>query len=312
MGKRGGFDRIPEYVLHKDREMTTGQSSTIDVVKKAVEKPKIIDKIERLVDPARCRPWDFADRDAIWFDEKNCSDLIHGFKTIGQDTPVTARPIKGDPDFDFEIIVGARRRWTAEYLGMKLRLELTTATNAEAAIKMDAENDDRKDISPFERACSYKKFLDQKLFASGRQLAEARNIGQTFLAELLKAARIKDTSLMELINDPRELPIKPCSKLMAAWEKDDETKGAILACAAILKSKGEALPTAKIIKLLLDATKDKPAGPIKKEYSCENGKVWVKAENKKGQLVLNITPSGDGINKRDLKKLINQAVADFT
>lgn len=310
MAKRRGMAEALTADLDRPRAEQAGTSATVENLGKGYVKPKIKEKVINSVDPKRCRPWKFADRNKLWFTEENCADLIHGFRTRGQDFPGLGRRITGDPDFDFEIILGNRRRWTAEYTGLTYDLEITTASDAECCLRMDSENDDHKDISDFERAVSYKRMLDSGVFASGRQLAVERNVSKSAMAYLLSAAKMNDTRLMDLFGDLRELPIKPTAKLMAIWERSDEEQGAILAKAAQLKKEGVTTwPTAKIIKTLIEAHKDKPAKPAKKEYSDAEGKKRVSAEVKKGELVL--TVNKDGINKRDLKKLINEAIAEF-
>lgn len=312
MAKRKGFSDVIENTdLDKDRDGSNaaGTSGTATNIKTGYVKPSTKNKMIHRADAKRCRPWKYADRNKLWFNENNCADLIHGFNTIGQEMPALARRIDNDPDFDFEIILGNRRRWTAEYCAKPLELEITTNDDATCFLRMDSENDDREDISPFERACSYSRSLEQGVFSSARQLASARNIGVTFLSEQINAAKITRTKLIDLFGDVRDIPIKPAAKLMMIWHKNTELQGAILAKAHFLQNANESLPAAKIIKLLIDSTKDKAPEKAAQQYEDAKGQARVKASAKNNEVTLKI--STDGINKRDLKKLINQAIGDF-
>lgn len=310
MKKRNGLASALETVdLDKPRDKQAANAASVDNLAGGYTAVKTREKVIHRADPKRCRPWKYADRDKLWFNEDNCSDLIYGFKTAGQEMPALARRIVGEPDFDFEIIWGNRRRWTAEFLAMPLELEITTDDDATCWARMDSENDDKEDISLFEKARSQKKAIDDGLFASGRQLAEARNIGQTVLADNLKAAEMDSTSIMDLFTDIREIPIKPAAKLMRLWGKDENHQGAILAKAQSIRVSSEKMKPAKIIKLLIESTSDKLAGPAPKDYADQNGKVRVKASANNGSLTLKIDKNG--ISKRDLKKIINDACADF-
>ena len=107
------------------------------------------------VDPARCRPWKFHDRTAVWYTKERCQDLIDSVVKDGQLEPALGRRVVGDPNFDYELVYGMRRRFAAEFTHTKLKLRVTEADDAKAAILMHAENANRKDITAMERAlCS--------------------------------------------------------------------------------------------------------------------------------------------------------------
>ncbi len=299
--------------LDKERDISTTSSPVINAAERGRIAIKTMQKLERLADPKRCKIWAAHDRDSIWFNEENCADLIASFQTsLGQQKPAIARLISGDPNFDFEIIEGARRRWTAEFLKRDLALELRDITDAEAAAMMESENADRQDISAFERACSYQRLIEMNVFTGTREISRALNVDKSVMSVSLGAAKLKhQKTLMSLFDDIREIPVKPAYKLMTAMNKEEQLKGAVLACAQTISQMDKKPAASKIIKLLLESMTDTAPKVINKNYSDVNGKVWVKAETKKGELVLKITPQGEGINKRDHKKLVSQALAEL-
>ena len=77
----------------------------------------VVTRIQELVDPARCRMWSGHNREYGLLNEQRCGDLIESIKAQGrQEMPAIVRRVSGDPDFDFEVICGARRHWTISWL----------------------------------------------------------------------------------------------------------------------------------------------------------------------------------------------------
>ena len=104
------------------------------------------------VDPRRCRPWKYHNRTAAWYTRERCIDLIESIAKDGQQEPVVARKLVGDPNFDYELVYGMRRRFACEYLNAKVKLRLIEADDTRAAVLMHIENADRQDITAMERA----------------------------------------------------------------------------------------------------------------------------------------------------------------
>src|SRR5271165_799254 len=91
------------------------------------------------VDPKRCRPWKYHNRSNAWYTKERCQDLIDSMVKDGQLEPALARKLNGIADFDFELIYGMRRRFAAEFTHTKLKVRLTDADDAKAAVLMHIE-----------------------------------------------------------------------------------------------------------------------------------------------------------------------------
>ncbi len=63
------------------------------------------------VDPKRCRAWLHHNRTSAWYTRDRCQDLIESIAKDGQQEPAVARKLVGDPNFDYELIYGMRRRF---------------------------------------------------------------------------------------------------------------------------------------------------------------------------------------------------------
>ena len=100
-----------EEDLEKKREKQIKKQPSIPSTEVGVERndygtqQKIVIK---LLDPSRCRPWQYHNRDASWFQKERCKDLIESIQSNGQLEPGGVRKIDGDPNFDYEIIYGVR------------------------------------------------------------------------------------------------------------------------------------------------------------------------------------------------------------
>ena len=142
------------------------------------------------VDPKRCRPWRYHNRSDAWYTKERCQDLIDSIVKDGQLEPALARKLAGDADFDFELIYGMRRRFAAEFTHSKLKIRVTEADDAKAAVLMHIENADRQDITPMERALSFLQQLEAKVFSTQEAMAEAFGLGSPQVTKMLKAAQL--------------------------------------------------------------------------------------------------------------------------
>lgn len=169
------------------------------------------------IDPARCRLWAHHNRLYNLLDENYCEDLIASFKAQGQVEPAIVRRLRDDPEHDYEIIAGARRHWTATYLGLKLKVEVQDITDERAFLVSDATNKG-KDISEFERAIEYKTALNLYYDGSQTRMAARLNISDSKLSRYLALADL-DPIVVQAFPDPREIYSKYALQLRPLWNK---------------------------------------------------------------------------------------------
>ena len=72
------------------------------------------------VDPKRCRAWRYHNRTSAWYTRERCEDLIQSIPKDGQQEPALARKLSADPEHDYELIYGMRRRYACEVTNTKL------------------------------------------------------------------------------------------------------------------------------------------------------------------------------------------------
>lgn len=303
-------DNLPETPKSEARSSSTGVMSGDRVIEptRSLQTKK--------VDPKKCRVWAAHDRNQLWFNEKDCADLIQSFQTLGQQKTAIVRPVVDDSNYRYEIIEGARRRWTAEFLGMPLEVEVRHISDAEAAAMMESENADRQDISPFERAQSYDRLLKMNVFETREELCKAMNVSKAQLAKMLTAASLLEVDelgekISTVINDPREISIAGAYKLMGEWNKSPDFKAAILSAVddSIQSAKSQTVP--QLLKRLSLAPYDQPKKK-KETYWHSNGSAILTAEKApNGKITFAVNKPAAGVKKSDIKRALNEALTEL-
>src|SRR5688572_27609927 len=169
-----------------------------------------------LLSPLRCRMWAHHDRLEDYLDEDSCRAEIESVRRHNQLIPAVGRRLQGDPDYDVEIICGARRLFVARHLNVPLLVSVQRLTDREAFIAMDAENRHRKDLSPYERGLSYARWLRKGYFNSQDEVARALQISASQVSRLLKLARLPSV-VINAFASPNEINEMWGVDLADAW-----------------------------------------------------------------------------------------------
>jgi ParB family transcriptional regulator, chromosome partitioning protein len=240
------------------------------------------------VDPKRCRPWKYHNRSVVWYTKERCQDLIDSVVKDGQLEPALARKLIGDADFDYELIYGMRRRFAAEYTNTKLKVRLTDADDAKAAVFMHIENADRQDITAMERALSFQQQLEAKIFATQDAMAEAFGLSKGQITKLLKAAQLlKQTTIGQLFADKSVVPVEAAYQLSVLMERSG-AKEVVVKAAQNLLAKGESgrTPAATLKVLVTSLDRSRHVEPMKKEYHVGPSTRMTVVRNPKGKVTL--------------------------
>lgn len=208
-------------------------------------------KIIQEVNPFRCRMWDLHDRIDAYVTEESCRAEIQSIEKHGQMVPVLARPLRRDPDHDYELIFGARRLFASRHLNRRLTIEVRELTDREALIAMDIENRHRKDISPYERGMSYSRWLRTGQFKSQEDIALSLGVSASQVSRLLKVARLP-SAIVAAFESATEICEGWGLDLVEAVN-DHERRAATLARARAIASKHPRPPAAEIYRELIMA-----------------------------------------------------------
>jgi ParB family chromosome partitioning protein len=265
------------------------------------------------VDPRRCRPWAHHNRTAAWYTKERCLDLIESLSKDGQLEPALARKLTGDANFDFELIYGMRRRYAAEYTHNKLKVRLTDAPDAKAAVLMHIENADRQDITAMERALSFQQQLEAKIFASQDAMAEAVSISKGQVTKLLKAAQlVKQSTLSQLFPDKSVVPVEAAYQLAVLMERPG-AKDVVLKAAQNLLAKGEGgRSAAATLKTLAGSlNRSRHLEPIKREYHVGPSTRMTLTRNPKGKVTLAFSKGLRAADRDGLLAAIDKVLQDL-
>ena len=268
------------------------------------------DRVEqtlRWVDPARCRMWPRHNRRYDLLDERRCADLIEGFKAQGrQEFPAIVRAIAEDPDYDYEVICGARRHWTVSWLRarnytqFRFLIELRALSDEEAFRLSDVENRDRADLSDFERALDYADALERYYGGRQRDMAQRLELSESWLSRWLLLAKLPPAIIAAYadVTGVRERHARALRPLMAKRAENE----AILAAAATLTDEQARRATqgqppldgADVFARLKAATKAPKPKKTLGRYKDAAGKLVATAKPMKGGgLTLDIAGSAD-------------------
>lgn len=274
---------------------------------------------EFLVEPSDCKPWKYHNRDNIWMSVDKCQDLISSIRKNGQKVPIFARKIENDSEGkNWEIIAGRRRWYACNYLGIKIRVKATDATDRECAILMNLENKDRNDISEFEDAISFKRQLEANLFDSQDEMALSLDLKKSKLSKMLSASKIINyPEIMVLFKDLTLIKINPIYSLVVLLEKNATFKNQILERAVELNAKlasRESVKASVIINELMSSVSKSSTlnkAPLK-SYKINNTLVIKENEVTSKKVVLEISRENlSGLPREKLFDLVMQAISGY-
>ncbi len=254
----------------------------------------------------RCRIWAGNPRRYDLLDEARCQDLINSIKDDGQKEPATARPLSGDAEYDYEIIIGTRRHWTARHLGVPLIIQVDETLSDEEAFRLaDIENRDREDVSDYERAVSYRDALKRYYNDHQGAMASALKKSNAWLSRYLDLADMPKeiVSAYPAIGDIRIEHIRKLKPLLA----DPKIAGRILDAAR--SAKGNVKKAAELMTLLVNIAKRRKKSAVRKfEVNTGTNKPLVKAALGKGRLSLTVDIAS-GASDAEIIKGIRDALA---
>jgi ParB family chromosome partitioning protein len=129
--------------------------------------------------------------------EETCADLLESLRSQGeQEFPAIVRRLPPGPDFDYEVICGARRHWsvsflrTIEHRDIKFLIEVRDLDDEAAFRLADVENRSRKDICDYERALDYRKAVEVYYGGKARLMAQRMEVQESWLSRFLELAKL--------------------------------------------------------------------------------------------------------------------------
>jgi ParB family chromosome partitioning protein len=177
------------------------------------------------LDPKRVRATEFINRDERAFLESDPKfiELKESLRANGQEQPIRVRPLSGDPIADFEIVSGHRRYRAALALDCELEggfqllalLDATASESRDLVLKMYRENEERADLSAFEKGSMFRQWLANEVFPEQAALAAAIGVSDATVTKYLQIAELP-SFVLESFGDPREIAVRWSHDLVKA------------------------------------------------------------------------------------------------
>jgi ParB family chromosome partitioning protein len=276
--------------------------------------PGLIRETILSVDPRRCRGWALHNRTDSWYTRERCEDLIRSIPIDGQQEPALARRLKDDPNFDFELIYGMRRRYACEATSSKLKIRVVDVPDMQAAVLMHLENADRQDITPMERAISFHAQLEARVFPTQESLAAALNVSKGQVTKMVKAAQLLALGpVAALFRDRSLVPVEQAYKLASLLDRPG-AKDVVLQSAKNLarrEEEGGRDPRAVLKALLASLDQSRKLEPIRREYNVGRAGRAIVVRNARGKVTVAF-PRGLGTSDRDaVMQAMDQILKDL-
>ncbi len=284
----------------------------------------VVTRTHELVDPARCRMWAGHNREYGLLNEQRCEDLIESIKAQGrQEIPAIVRRVVGDPNYDFEVICGARRHWTISWLRshnypeFKFLIDVREIGDEEAFRLADIENRARDDLTDLERARDYLRALDAYYEGRQKTMAERLKVSESWLTRYLDLARLP-TELTRAFTEPQELGVRNAIALKSLLKPEDRRERAFKEAGRLAKAQeesGQPMPVLEVLKALtLAVAPPKRSGSPKKSgsttttVSTEGGKAVLRVEGADRKGVRLTLLNKGGASREDAERAIREVL----
>ena len=284
----------------------------------------VVTRTHELVDPARCRMWAGHNREYGLLNEQRCEDLIESIKAQGrQEIPAIVRRVVGDPNYDFEVICGARRHWTISWLPshnypeFKFLIDVREIGDEEAFRLADIENRARDDLTDLERARDYLRALDAYYEGRQKTMAERLKVSESWLTRYLDLARLP-TELTRAFTEPQELGVRNAIALKSLLKPEDRRERAFKEAERLAKAQeesGQPMPVLEVLKALtlaVDPPKrsgsPKKSGSMTTTVSSEGGKAVLRVEGADRKGVRLTLLNKGGASREDAERAIREVL----
>jgi ParB family chromosome partitioning protein len=240
------------------------------------------------INPLRCRVWNLHARLDESLTEESCRAQIASFEKHGQLIPALGRRLRGDRDYDIELIYGARRLFVARHLNVPLLVELRDISDRDGIIAMDLENRLRQDVSAYERGTSYDRWLRDGYFTSQDEIAKALQVSPAQVSRLLKLARLPP-AVTEAFGNATEI-CEVWGVELANLLKDPDTERRLLQAARNIAAIAPRPPCAEIYKQLCAAARASQASrTADRVVKDEDGDELFRVKHQRDSIVFSVS-----------------------
>jgi ParB family chromosome partitioning protein len=250
-------------------EQANLQAEHVATRAKAYDEAKAQGRLLLPLDPKKIRATEFRNRHdlSLLADDPKFKELIASLRAHGQETPIRVRPIRNAAPFEFEIVSGHRRHAAcltldAETEGGFRILAIVDAKASETrdlVLKMYRENEERYDLSAFEKGRMFARWIEEGVFTEQQELAHHVHLDPATVSQYLAVAELPD-EVLAAFGDPRKIRMRWMQALSAALKT---SRPGVLAIAARLAKQSPRPEPEAVLKELIAAgrTAKRGGGP---------------------------------------------------
>jgi ParB family chromosome partitioning protein len=271
----------------------------------------------RQLDPKVIRATRYRNRHkrSLLSEDPSFIELRQSLESDGQETPIRVRPLKDALPFEYEIVSGHRRHAACLVLDAGsaggfpvLAIVDTKATESRGLVlKMYRENE-RLDLSAFEKGTSFASWLADGLFETQRDIAAAIGLGEAAVAKYLSVASLP-TPVLAAFGDERLIALSWGPALSQALKVNE---AAVLKAADRLSQRKPLSSADIILRTLVGAAADKgkaTRGTSREESVRIGGRVPLKVGVGRNRIVLKLAHLDEPTQKQLREELKDWAEA---
>jgi ParB family chromosome partitioning protein len=247
------------------------------------------------LDPKRVRATQFINRHERAFLESDPKfiELKDSLRLNGQEQPIRVRAVANDPTADFEIVSGHRRHRASLALDAEIEggfpllalLDGKAAESRDLVLKMYRENEERADLSAFEKGAMFRQWLSNGVFAEQGHLAAAIGVSDATVTKYLQIAELP-SSVVAAFSDPRDIAVRWSHDLVKALKahpaKVEETAQRL----ANTSPRPDAGAVARALIASGEAVKESRNSPSREQAIKIDGRVALRLQRRDGRLTL--------------------------
>jgi len=247
------------------------------------------------LDPKRVRATEFINRHERAFLETDPKfiELKNSLRANGQEHPIRVRAVANDPAVDFEIISGHRRHRAALALDEELEggfpiLALVDGKAAESrdlVLKMYRENEERADLSAYEKGTMFHQWLASGVFAEQGELAAAIGVSDATVTKYLQIAELPPF-VVAAFSDPRDIAVRWSHDLVKALKTNPSKLEEVALRLANTSPRPDAGAVARALIASGEATRESRNSPSREQAIKIDGRVALRMQRRDGRFTL--------------------------
>jgi len=247
------------------------------------------------LDPKRVRSTQFINRHERAFLESDPKfiELKDSFRLNGQEQPIRVRAVANDPAVDFEIVSGHRRHRASLALDAEIAggfpllalLDGKASESRDLVLKMYRENEERADLSAYEKGAMFRQWLASGVFAEQGQLAAAIGVSDATVTKYLQIAELP-SSVVAAFADPRDIAVRWSHDLVKALKAQPAKVEEAAQRLANTSPRPDAGAVARALIASAEATRESRGSPSREQAIKIDGRVALRLQRRDGRFTL--------------------------